>query len=390
MQPRVSVLIPTYNRAALLKLSLESVQNQTLSPTQVIVIDDGSTDSTPHLLNNHTPPVEVIRVPQGGKSSALNAGLTRTTGDFVWIFDDDDIAEPDAIERFVEPLMNDPDLGFSYSHYWYTPGLDDGRLGTPTGTSKIPDVQTRGFLPPLLEFNFLSGASLFARRSCYAEVGEFDCVLTRSQEYEMAIRIARRFRGAQVRGGPTFHLRLHSGSRGSESDRFRAGAKKKKWLEYDQIIFKRLRKDLALNEYLGPGMDILTSRRTALLQRAVVMSTKSLFPEALEDFLEIARGENQSPLTNYEARLVREGLSSRPFYGGGVRSSPETLAGMRRMARESRALGDLCSHLRSVILKELMSSERTTRRGVGDATRTRVSRTVRLAAEFARLIPLVP
>ena len=127
-----------------------------------------------------------------------------------------------------------------------------------------------------------------------------------------------------------------------------------------------------------------------MLQRAVIMSTKSLFPQTLEHFLEIARGENQSPLTNYEARLVREGLSSRPFYGGGVRSSPETLAGMRRMARESRALGDLCSHLRSVILKELMSSERTTRRGVGDATRTRVSRTVRLVAEFARLIPLVP
>jgi glycosyltransferase involved in cell wall biosynthesis len=388
--PRISVLIPTYTRATLLESCLESILGQVLRPTQILVIDDGSTDSTPELLEGLRPAVESIRVPQGGKSTALNAGLRLATGDYLWFFDDDDIAVPDALERFVAPLERDPSLGFSYSHYWYTPCLDDGRLDEPKGFSTIPDVQTRGFLAPLLEFNFLSGAALFARTRCYAVVGGFDPALVRSQEYDMAIRIARRFQGEQVRGGPTFHLRLHSGPRGSESDRFRADAKKRKWLEYDQIIFRRLRQELSLEEYLGPGLAIDSHRRSALLQRAVAMASKSLFAEALEDLAEIAHGPDQSDLRPYEIPLVRKGLASRPFYGGGVRSSPETLAALRRLSRQSRAVADLCSHLRAAILNEFRGPRSGQRRWKVADARTEVGRMSRLAMELARLSRVVP
>src|SRR5688572_29394828 len=70
--PRISVLIPTYNRATLLRACLNSVLAQTLRPAQVLVIDDGSTDETPRLLAELRSDVESIRVPQGGKSSAVN------------------------------------------------------------------------------------------------------------------------------------------------------------------------------------------------------------------------------------------------------------------------------------------------------------------------------
>ncbi|NOT26793.1 MAG: glycosyltransferase family 2 protein [Acidobacteria bacterium] len=352
-RPAISVVIPTYNRSALLEQAIASVLAQSLAPTQVLVVDDGSTDSTTELLERLRPQVQSMGVPHGGKSSALNAALKEVSGDYVWIFDDDDIALPDALERFVEPLEKDPALGFSYSHYWYTPGLEDGRLAAPKGSSRIPDTHTRGLLVPLLEFNFLSGAALFARTSCYSAVGGFDPSLTRSQEYEMAIRIARRFRGAQVSGGPTFHLRQHPGTRGSQSDRFAVNAKKQKWLEYDQKIFRHLHTDLQLEEYLAPGLDVDTHRRMALLQRAVIMAGKSLFAEAVTDLTEIADGPDQSPLLSDEVRLVREGLAARPFYGGGIRSDPPSLAALKRLSRRSEAMRAICAHLRASMVREL-------------------------------------
>jgi glycosyltransferase involved in cell wall biosynthesis len=392
--PAISVVIPTYNRAALLQQAVASILAQTLSPVQVLVVDDGSTDSTPEVLAGLRPRVQSIRVPQGGKSSALNAGLKAVSGDYVWIFDDDDVALPDALERFVEPLQEDPSLGFSYSHHWYTQGLDDGRLAEPKGSNKIPDVRTRGFLVPLLEFNFLGSATLFVRASCYSEVGGFDPSLTRSQDYEMAIRIARRFRGAQVRGGPTFHLRVHPGSRGSESDRFAAEAKKRKWLEYDQKIFRNLYRDLQLQEYLRPGLELDIHRRTALLQRAVIVANKGLFAEALADLTEVAHGPDQSPLRGDEIPLVREGLAGRTFYGGGIRSDPPTLRALRRLSGQSNAVRDVCSHLRTVIRRELAGTSRRLLHDVCHGrlagARSQLGSAGRLAIQLARASRIPP
>ncbi len=224
--PTVTVLIPTFNRGDFLAECLDSIQSQTLPPSQIIVVNDGSTDHTLEVLKPYRDRIEYIETPQLGKPAALNAGLERVTGDYLWIFDDDDVALPEALARFVEPLENHPEHGFSYSTYYYTASRpEDNRIGSILDESRIPDVHERGFLIPLLEGNFLGGAALFARTSCYARVGNFDTRLVRSQDYEMAIRIARRFSGIRVPGGATFHYRQHEGLRGSTRDRFQVGTR---------------------------------------------------------------------------------------------------------------------------------------------------------------------
>lgn len=382
--PAVTVLIPTYNRAFLLEASLESILAQTLSPVQVLVIDDGSSDETPDLLSRMRPRIEHLRVPQGGKSRAVNAGLPLVRGDYLWVFDDDDIAAPDALQRFVAPLRVDSALGFTFSRWWYTPGLPDGGLGQPRGMSQMPDVAKRGILAPLLEANFISGASLFGRSSCYRELGGFDPSMLRSQDYEFAVRMARRYRGAPVPGGPTFHLRLHPGHRGAESDRFPASAMKAKWLEYDQLFFRRLYVELPLRAYLPPRADETAHTRRALLQRAVVMANRKLNDYVLADLTALAYGDDQSALRSEELELVRRGLAGRSYYGDGIRSDARLLEALRRLAAESRCMREIYTHLRRVIWRDLRGAGRTLARGLLTADRRHLERGFERARVYAR------
>ena len=173
--PTVTVLVPTYNREDFLAECLDSILSQTLAPSQIIVINDGSTDHTLEVLEPYRDRIEYIETPQLGKPAAINAGLERVTGEYLWIFDDDDVALPEALARFVEPLENHPEHGFSYSTFYYTASRpQDNRIGPILHESGVRDLHEWGFLIPLLEANFLGGAALFARTSCYACVGNFD------------------------------------------------------------------------------------------------------------------------------------------------------------------------------------------------------------------------
>src|SRR5262245_55635717 len=107
--PRITVVVPTYDRAHYLGESLDSVLAQTLPAAEVIVVNDGSTDRTEEVLARFGDRLQVLRTPQGGKSVAVNAALAVAKGEYVWILDDDDVAMPDALERLVAPLESAPE-----------------------------------------------------------------------------------------------------------------------------------------------------------------------------------------------------------------------------------------------------------------------------------------
>lgn len=98
-QPRISVVIPAYNQAEYLSEALESVLSQTREPAEIIVVDDGSTDDTPAVLERYKRHVAFYRQPNAGISAARNAGLERATGDWVAFLDSDDIWDPRKLER---------------------------------------------------------------------------------------------------------------------------------------------------------------------------------------------------------------------------------------------------------------------------------------------------
>ncbi len=315
-EPKITVLIPTFNRAVYLGECLDSILAQTLAPHQIIVVNDGSSDNTKSVCaayGKHIDYMESGR--QMGKPSAINQGLAKTTGDYVWIFDDDDVALADALRRFVDPLEKNPEYGFSYSTFYFSASRKDNhKIGEVLYEFKIPDLEEKGFLLQLLEANFLCGAGLFARTSCYQKVGLFDPDLLRSQDYEMGIRIARHFKGIRVPGGATFHYRQHTDERGAKRDRFTVDHKMSKWLEYDQVYFAKLYKELPLSTYLLPGNTMENDQRQAILQRIAIMANKLLYPEVVKDLVLLAQINDIKQVTEQEYWIIRVMIVDLPYH----------------------------------------------------------------------------
>jgi glycosyltransferase involved in cell wall biosynthesis len=113
--PKVSVTIPTYNRAGLVAESIQSVLKQTFEDFELIVIDDGSTDHTREVVTAISDP-RLVYVYQDnrGCAGARNTGLDRCTGDAVAFFDSDDLWPTDFLEVMLKALQEAPDVGCVY------------------------------------------------------------------------------------------------------------------------------------------------------------------------------------------------------------------------------------------------------------------------------------
>jgi len=121
----VSVLIATYNRARYLPDALDSMLGQTRPPEEVIVADDGCTDNTAEVIARYGPRIQYHKLAQNqGKAVALNSILPLARGSHIWIFDDDDVALPDALQSHVGFLTAHPHIDFSYSTNYRFSGED--------------------------------------------------------------------------------------------------------------------------------------------------------------------------------------------------------------------------------------------------------------------------
>jgi glycosyltransferase involved in cell wall biosynthesis len=98
----VSIIINNYNYERFLQDAIESALAQTYARTEVIVVDDGSTDGSREILKHYEHRVSVILKENGGQSSAVNTALSRCSGALIIILDSDDLLAPDAVERIVD------------------------------------------------------------------------------------------------------------------------------------------------------------------------------------------------------------------------------------------------------------------------------------------------
>ena len=105
---KVSVIIPTYNRGNLIIKSIKSVLNQTFKNLEVIVIDDGSSDNTEHLVNKITDKrLKYVKLSSNkGSSNARNIGIKNANGQFISFQDSDDIFYPNKIEKQLKNIIN--------------------------------------------------------------------------------------------------------------------------------------------------------------------------------------------------------------------------------------------------------------------------------------------
>ncbi|MGQ9690926.1 MAG: glycosyltransferase family 2 protein [Thermoproteota archaeon] len=108
--PKVSVIIPTYNRANCVGDAIRSVLDQTYKDFEIIVVDDGSTDNTSEVLAEFGDKIHVIRQENAGVSAARNAGIKAARGEWIAFLDSDDIWEPQKLEVQVRDLEAHPEV----------------------------------------------------------------------------------------------------------------------------------------------------------------------------------------------------------------------------------------------------------------------------------------
>ncbi|TEU13609.1 MAG: glycosyltransferase [Anaerolineales bacterium] len=191
--PKISVIIPTYNRATYITEAIRSVQAQTYPYVEVIVADDGSTDNTAEVVAGFGDAVTYISLPHRGQPAATrNAGLRVTKGEFIAFLDSDDLFLPNKLMLQLAAFEAHPEAGLVYSngHFFRNdPTQPTGYVldGLPTPSGDV--------FPELLRGNFMAPPTVLIRRSCLEAVGMFDerPDFFAVEDYDLWLRIAARF-----------------------------------------------------------------------------------------------------------------------------------------------------------------------------------------------------
>lgn len=281
---RVSVVIPTYNRAGYLEECLDSMLGQTVAPMEIIVVDDGSTDDTAQRVAKYGERIVYLKKENGGKPNALNMAMPLARGDYLWLFDDDDVALPDAIEKRLAILQGDASVGFVFSGHYLGHDGADGKIVRRTRYD-VPSIPADDFYLHFMKGCYFTLPSVLARREAFAAAGQFDPGLVASEDYDMMIRMARLAKGALL-PEPTFIVRQHDGLRGPSGQRYTDNARQGVFRQYDFAVGLKVRAALPMGDYLCPrvGRELDAAElRAALFARAVVMASKGAILEMLAD-----------------------------------------------------------------------------------------------------------
>lgn len=163
-EPRITVLIDTFNYGHFIDEAIESVLSQDfpMEQVEILVVDDGSTDDTAERMKKYASRIQYLRKPNGGQASAFNFGLARSNGEIVTLLDADDRWMPDKLRRVIGEFERHPEAGLVYHHL--------REYDMRTGESRdAPFEAISGFVPSNLKdvilFEGFTTSSLAFRRS---------------------------------------------------------------------------------------------------------------------------------------------------------------------------------------------------------------------------------
>ncbi|MFH0778031.1 MAG: glycosyltransferase [Candidatus Eisenbacteria bacterium] len=189
--PRVSVVIATYNRAALLEEALASVLRQSYQDYEIVVADDGSSDDTAERVAKHGRRARHLSLVHSGKPSiARNAAVRSASGEYLAFLDSDDLWEPLKLERQIELLESDSSYVMAYCDALF---LDrDGRLlWRHAQRERLREGRVFG---SLLGGNFIPLPTVVARSGDVRAAGAFEEWLTIGEDWHLWMKLAARGR----------------------------------------------------------------------------------------------------------------------------------------------------------------------------------------------------
>ncbi len=198
MDATISCIVPVYNGARFLAEALESILAQTLRPTEIIVVDDGSTDETPQVAAAYASHVTYRRQTNAGPASARNHGIGLATGDFLSFLDADDLWRADKLERQMRVLEENPEVGFciTYLQNFWTAELAHER----------DRMRDHGFARPMPGYVC---QCLLARRAVFDAVGKFDETKRLGEDQDWFLRAERAGVRKEVITEPLVQRRIH-------------------------------------------------------------------------------------------------------------------------------------------------------------------------------------
>ena len=193
--PKVSVILPTYNRAAMLPSAVESVLSQTFQDWELIVIDDGSSDQTPDVVAKimaRDLRIRSYRQANSGLPATRAKGVELAVGEYIAFLDDDDSFAPDKLERQAAYLEAHSEMDLVYSH------VETKGENCPL-PEKWPDKPADNFFDLVKQCTIQPNAVL-VRSKAFEKFGNFRTKLKSGDDYEMWLRIAAKGRLAFLPG----------------------------------------------------------------------------------------------------------------------------------------------------------------------------------------------
>lgn len=185
--PKISVIIPAYNRAYCLEETIDSVLTQTYRDYELIVVDDGSTDNTESLIKGRQG-IKYLRIVQNsGVSAARNLGIRNARGSYICFLDSDDLWIKIKLERQALVMERDPSLAACYTdEIWVRNGV---RVNSGNRHKKYSGRIFSYCLPLCI----ISSSSVMIRAEIIREIGWFDETLPACEDYDYWLRLTARF-----------------------------------------------------------------------------------------------------------------------------------------------------------------------------------------------------
>ena len=223
MLPKVSVVIPTHNRAQFVSQAVDSVLTQTFRDFELIVVDDGSHDKTFNSLSSHRNHIIYHYQKNRGVSAARNKGISLSKGEWICFLDSDDLWTPEKLEIQQKATQSAGFLASYTDEIWY-------RKNKRVNPRRKHDKHSGFIFEKCLPLCIISPSSVMLHRSIFEKVGYFDETLPACEDYDLWLRVAAHYPFLLVRK-PLIVKRNGHGKQLSNQywglDRFRVSALEK-------------------------------------------------------------------------------------------------------------------------------------------------------------------
>jgi glycosyltransferase involved in cell wall biosynthesis len=205
--PLVSVITPSYNQGRFIEETIQSVLNQDYPNLEYIVVDGGSTDATLDILKAYGERIRWVSEPDNGQSEAVNKGFRMSKGEILGWLNSDDTYSPDAIRSAVQFLTGHPDVAMVYGD-----GYEVDAEGKRIRKFPVPEKFDLDRL--MHRWNYIQQPAVFMRRDPLFEVNLLDPSLHWAMDYDLWIRIGRKYRVAYL-PVPFANLRYYTSTKTS-------------------------------------------------------------------------------------------------------------------------------------------------------------------------------